>query len=136
MQGYEARVWPGTRGALDAAAGLVNGERRLLFCGLRIRMLGDELGDWRSASELLEALEEPANGRYRVRHRFRSWAGTFDVLTEMWADASGLETRFWLEDEPPARPWPRIYLRGAAAGVAVGADPRRAEVRRQGERGC
>ncbi len=116
VQGYEARVWPGSRGALDSAVGLVSGERRLLFRGFRMQMLGDDLGDWRSASELLEAREEPANGRYRVRHHFRSWAGTFDVLTEMWVDARGLEIRFWLENEPPARPWLRIYLQGVAAG--------------------
>ncbi len=116
VRGYEARVWPGSRGALDSAIGLVSGERRLLFRGFRIQMLGDDLGDWRSASELLEAREEPANGRYRVRHHFRSWAGTFDLLTEMWVDGRGLQTRFWLENEPPRRPWLSIYLQGVAAG--------------------
>ena len=116
VQGYEARVWPGSRGALDSAVGFVSGQRRLLFRGFRIQMLGDDLGDWRSAGELLEAREEPAGGRYRVRHHFRSWAGTFDVLTEMWMDTRGLQTRFWLENEPPARPWLRIYLQGVAAG--------------------
>jgi hypothetical protein len=116
VQGYEARVYPGSRGALDSAIALAKGDRRLLFRGFRIQMLGDDLGDWRSASELLEAREEPAAGRYRVRHRFRSWAGAFDVLTEMWVDARGLQTRFWLENEPPARPWLRVYLQGIAAG--------------------
>jgi len=116
VRGYEARVWPGSRGALDSAVGLVSGERRLLFRGFRIQILGDDLGDWRSASELLEVREEPANGRYRVRHHFRSWAGTFDLMTEMWVDGRGLQIRFWLENEPPRRPWLAIYLQGVAAG--------------------
>ena len=116
-EGYEVRVYPGFRGALDSAIALVKGDRRLLFRGFHIRVLGDDMGDWRSASELLDAREEPAGaGRYRVRHHFRSWAGSFDVLTEMWVDARGLQARFWLENEPPARPWLRVYLQDVAAG--------------------
>lgn len=116
VQGYEVRVYPGSRGALDSAIALLKGDRRLLFHGFRIQVLGDDLGDWRSASELLDAREEPAAGRYRVRHHFRSWAGGFDVLTEMWVDARGLQARFWLENEPPARPWLRVYLQDVATG--------------------
>jgi len=116
VQGFEVRVYPGSRGALDSAVAMAKADRRLMFHGFRIQVLGDDLGDWRSASELLEAREEPDTGRYRVRHRFRSWAGTFDVLTEMWVDSRGLQARFWLENEPPARPWLRVYLQGVAAG--------------------
>jgi hypothetical protein len=116
VQGYQARVYPGARGALDSTIALLSRDRSLMFHGFRIQVLGDDLGDWRSASELLEAREEPAAGRYRVRHRFRSWAGTFDLLTEMWVDARGLQVHFWLENEPPARPWLRVYLQDIAAG--------------------
>ena len=116
VQGFDVLMYPGSRGALDSALALVNGDRRLLFRGFHIQVLGDDLGDWRSASELLDAREEPAAGRYRVRHRFRSWAGTFDVLTEMWVDARGLQTRFWLENEPRPRPWLRVYLQAVSAG--------------------
>ena len=116
VQSYQVRVYPGSRGVLDSAIELARADRRLLFHGFHIQVLGDDLGDWRSASELLEAREEPAGGRYRVRHRFRSWAGSFDVLTEMWVDARGFQAHFWLENEPPARPWLRVYLQGVAAG--------------------
>ena len=64
----------------------------------------------------VEAREEPAGGRNRFRHRFRSWAGAFDVLTEMWVDARGLQAHFWLENEPAARPWLRVHLEDIAAG--------------------
>jgi hypothetical protein len=116
VQGYEVRVYPGTRGALDSAIAFVKGDCRLLFHGFRIQVLGDDLGDWRSASELLNAQEEAAAGRYRVRHHYHGWAGTFDVLTEMWVDARGLQVHFWLENEPGARPWLRVYLQEVAAG--------------------
>ena len=100
------QLWPGSRGVLDAPVGLVCGERRLFFRGFRVRVAGDSLEEWRSASELLNARrQEPAAGRYRVRHRFRSWAGAFDVLTEMWVDSAGaFDFRFWLENEPVAAP--------------------------------
>ena len=116
VQGFEVRVYPGSRGALDSAIELAKTNRRLLFHGFRIQVLGDDLEDWRSASELLDASEEPAAGHYRVRHRFRSWAGTFDALAEMWVDGRGLQARFWLENAPPARPWLRVYLQDVAAG--------------------
>jgi hypothetical protein len=49
---------------LDAPIGLVCGERKLFFRGFRVRVAGDSLEEWRSASELLEAREEPAPGRH------------------------------------------------------------------------
>ena len=70
VQGYDVHVYPGSRGALDSAIELSRGDRRLLFHGFRIHVLGEELGDVNSASELVYAHEEPASGRYRVRHHF------------------------------------------------------------------
>ncbi|HXX21753.1 MAG TPA: DUF5696 domain-containing protein [Terriglobia bacterium] len=116
VQGFEVRMYPGSRGALDSAIELKSGERRLLFHGFRIQVLGDDLANWSSASEFLEAHEEAASGHYRVRHHFRSWAGAFDVLTEMRVDSHGLQARFRLENAPPARPWLRVYLQDVAAG--------------------
>ena len=114
--GYQVRLWPGNRGVLDAVIGLVNGERRVLFQGFRARVSGDALEQWRSASQLLEAREEAAGGRYRVRHRFRNWAGTFDLLSELWVENGGLQARFWLENVPAPRPWLHVYLEEVTAG--------------------
>jgi len=116
VEGYKLRVYPGSRGALDSAIELARGDRKLVFHGFRVQVLGDDLRDSNSSSELLYAHEEPASGRYRVRHHFQSWAGAFDVLAEMWVDARGLQVRFWLENTPPARPWLRVYLEDIAAG--------------------
>jgi hypothetical protein len=114
--GCDVRLWPGSRGMLDAPVGFVCGERRLFFRGLRVRVTGDALEEWRASSELLEAREEPANGRVRVRHRFRNWAGTFDVMSEMWVERDALRTRVWLENAPPPQPWFQLYLEGVSSG--------------------
>ncbi|MBZ5619399.1 MAG: hypothetical protein LAQ69_11855 [Acidobacteriia bacterium] len=115
--GCEVRLWPGSRGLLDAPVGFLCGDRRLFFRGLRVRVTGDALEDWRASSELLEAREEPASGRVRVRHRFRNWAGTFDLMSEMWVEREVLRARVWLENAPAPRPWFQLYLEAVSAGA-------------------
>ena len=114
--GCEVRLWPGSRGLLDAPVGLLCGDRSLFFRGFRVRVSGDALEDWRSSTELLDAREEPAPGRLRVRHRFRNWAGSFDVLGELWVDREALRARIWLENGPAPKPWFQLYLEGVSAG--------------------
>jgi hypothetical protein len=115
--GCEVRLWPGSRGVLDAPVGLVCGERKLYFQGFRVRVAGDALEEWRSGSELVEAREEQAAGGYRVRHRFRNWAGTFDVMSDLRVAGDALRARFWLENAPPPKPWFQLYLEGVSAGA-------------------
>ena len=114
---YEVRLWPGRRGMLDSVLGFASGKQTLYMRGFQVRVLGDALADGRSAAELVEAREEPATGRYRVRHRFRNWAGSFDLLGEMWIEKGALQTRFAIENTPPARPWLSIHLEDMAAGA-------------------
>jgi hypothetical protein len=106
-------VCPGQRGLLDAAVSL----GKVSFQGFRVRVLGDALEDWRSVSTFLSAAKEPANGRYRVRHRFRNPAGTFDLLAELWTERDLLQARFWLENAPPPRPWQVAYLEDVSIGA-------------------
>jgi hypothetical protein len=115
--GCDIQLWKGSRGVLDARVGLVCGERKLFFRGFRVRVAGDSLEEWRSASELMEAREEQAPGRHRVRHRFRNWAGTFDVMSELRVENDALRARFWLENTPPPKPWFQLYLEGVSAGA-------------------
>lgn len=116
LEQYEVRLWPGQRGLLDSTVGFIRGERKLLFAGFRVRVLG-------AASTFLDANEEPAQERYRVRHRFRNEAGTFDLLGELWTERAVLRARFWLENIPPPKPWLVAYLED----VSVGAWSERAE---------
>ncbi|MBZ5582788.1 MAG: hypothetical protein LAQ30_11415 [Acidobacteriia bacterium] len=113
--GFQVRVWPGRRGMLDATVGFRNGARRLYFRGFQASVLGAALEDPASAIELVEAREEPAHGRYRVRHHFKGWAGPFDVLTEAWIEKGALRVRFALENAA-SRPWLNIHLEDVAAG--------------------
>jgi hypothetical protein len=114
---YEVRLWPGRRGLLDSATAFMGDECQLLFNGFRIRVLGDALDDWRSAQELVAVKEESKDGRYRVRHSFRGWAGSFDLLGEVWTSDNVFRTRFWLENTPLARPWLAVNLEEVAAGA-------------------
>jgi hypothetical protein len=103
--GYEVRAGDVLGGPIE----LVGRDRRLAFQGFRVRAAGD-------AVDLLEAREEAAAGRYRVRHRMRHWAGNFDLVAELWADGEALQCRFWLENTPAPRPWLHIFLEEVAAG--------------------
>jgi hypothetical protein len=115
--GCEVRLWPGSRGLLDAPVGFQCGGRRLFFRGLRVRVTGDALEEWRASSELLNTREEPASGRVRVRHRFHNWAGAFDLMTELWVEREALRARVWLENTPVPQPWFQVYLEGVSAGA-------------------
>jgi hypothetical protein len=114
--GYEVRIWPGRRGVLDTVVGFVQDQKQLFFRGFGVQVLGDALQERSTVTELLESREEPAQGRYRVRHRFRNWGGSFDLLTEMWVDRGGFMARFWLENTPTARPWFNIHLEEVTTG--------------------
>jgi len=114
--GCEVGLWPGSRGVLDAPVGFQCGARRIFFRGFRVRVTGDALEDWRASTELLEAREEPSGGHHRVRHRFRNWAGSFDVMAELWVEREALRARFWLENAPPPRPWFQVLLEAVSAG--------------------
>ena len=113
LDGSDVRLWPGKRGILDATIGL-GGQ---LFHGLRARVLDDALEDPRSTSELLKVTDESAKGAYRLRHHFRSWAGPFDLMAELRVESKALRCRVWLENEPAAKPWFKVYLQQVALGA-------------------
>ena len=113
LNGLEVRLWPGKRGILDSTIGLGG----LQFHGLRVRVLDDALEDPRSTSELLKVTDESANGAYRLRHHFRSWAGPFDLMTELRVESKALRCRVWLENEPAAKPWFKVYLQQVSLGA-------------------
>jgi hypothetical protein len=117
---YDVRLWPGRRGLLDAVVGFVDGEKRLMFRGFRLRVLGDALENPFTATSLVDTTEEPSDRGYRLRHHFRSWAGEFDVVGEISTEAAALHAKFRLENVPPSRPWRVAYLEDVAAGPWTG----------------
>ena len=112
----EVRVWPGKRGLLDSAVGFVAGERRLVFHGFKVRVLGDVLNEVSSAITLVSATEEPMEGGYRVRHHFAGWTGGFDVVGELRVVDGVLRARFGMENEPAVQPWQVTHIEDVAAG--------------------
>src|ERR1019366_8468442 len=78
---------------------------------------GDALEEWRSGTELVEAREEQTAGRYRVRHRFRNWAGPVDGMSEIRGAGDALRARFGLENAPAPKPCFQLYLEGVSAGA-------------------
>ncbi len=112
---YQVRVWPGQRGLLDATIGFQDGPRQLFFRGFQARVLGGSLESPDSTNKLIEAREESAGGRYRIRHRFQNWAGPFDLVTETWIEKGALRTRFAIENATE-RPWLHVHLEDLAAG--------------------
>lgn len=108
--GYETRFWAGQRGLLDATFGFRKGPKQLFFRGFHVRVIDDDVDAWNSATQLVEVRDESANGRYRVRHRFRTWAGEYDLLAEASISGPALQARFWLENTPDAKPWLDFHI--------------------------
>ncbi|MFN7993252.1 MAG: hypothetical protein U0Q18_06610 [Bryobacteraceae bacterium] len=114
--GYEIRWQQGARGLLDGAVVFAGPGKELRFQGFRIQVLGDALEGAQSTCELREVHREDNGGRIRIRHSFRSWAGSFDVLGELWTEREALHARWWLEKTPAPKPWLDVHLEEVGAG--------------------
>ena len=117
LNGHDVLIWPGRRGILDATIAFAAGRGGPMFHGLQAEVLDDALEDPRSTSELIEVRDESTDGAYRLRHRFRSWAGDFDLLSELKVESKALRCRVWLENAPAAKPWLSVYLQKVALGA-------------------
>jgi uncharacterized protein DUF5696 len=113
---YQVRLWPGTRGLLDAVVGFSNGKQRVFFRGFQIKVLGGRIDDTRSPILLEQASKEKCDSGACVRHRFRSRLGSFDLVGHVWVDEGGFKAAFHLENEPKPRPWQACYLEDVAVG--------------------
>ncbi len=112
---HDVHVWPGQRGLLDSAVAFVHRGRMLAFRGFEVRVLGSRLDDDRSPLVLQQVAQEPDDG-LRLRHRFDSPLGPFDLLGRLWVEQGVLRVRFWLENTPAPRPWQHVHLEDVAAG--------------------
>ncbi len=112
---FAVHVWPGRRGLLDATVAFVGQGPMLAFRGFEVRVLGSRLDDDRCPLVLEHVAQEPDEG-FRVRHRFESPVGPFDLLGRLWVEQGVLRARFWLENTPAPRPWLHVHLEDVAAG--------------------
>lgn len=113
---YEIRLWPGQRGLLDAVVGFSAAGRRVYFRGFEARVAGMSLNDLRAPLLLEEAKEESAEGVCQVRHRFRGFEGTFDLVIRLWVEHDVLRAKLSLENGPAPKPWRAVYLEDTAVG--------------------
>jgi len=112
---FDVHVWPGRRGLLDSAVAFVQQGRMLAFRGFEVRVLGSRLDDDRSPLVLQKVVEEPDEG-LKLRHRFESPLGPFDLVGRLGVENGALRARFWLENTPAPRPWVHVHLEDVAAG--------------------
>ncbi len=113
---YEVRMWEGKRGILDSPIGFVSERKSLLFNGFKVKVLGDDLSDWRSASQLKSVKKGEEKGHLVYRHSFSSWMGDFDLLSDIWLENGALRVKFQLENTPPSRPWLATYIEDISLG--------------------
>jgi hypothetical protein len=112
--GSQVAISLGPRGLLDGTIALT--DYGISFHGFQVRVLGDALEDWRSPSVLTGVRQESQGDHYRVRHSFRNWAGTFDLVGELWLEKDVLRVHWKLENAPAPQPWLAVYLESAGAG--------------------
>jgi len=113
---YEIRVWPGQRGLLDTVIGFQRGSVRLCFRGFEVTADDCRLDDPCSPAKLLKITEEPRDHGLRIRHRFLSASGNFDLLGDLWIERGVLRVKFQLDREPAPQPWHVVRLQDLAVG--------------------
>jgi len=114
---YDVHVRLGSRGLLDGEVRFSGDGKRLSFEGFRVCVLGDALEDPGAPSALVEVVDESKEDVCRVRHRFETWRGAFDLVGELFVDEGrALRAQFRLENTPPPRPWSVVYIEDLSAG--------------------
>ncbi|MDX2181123.1 MAG: hypothetical protein SFV18_16130 [Bryobacteraceae bacterium] len=108
--GYVVEIRPGSRGILNGTIQLTKEAKSLGINGFDIKVLGESLRDERCIYALRWVGDESAGGYSRFRHRFDGWAGSFDLLSELWVADEVLRSRFWLENTPSPQPWLHAHI--------------------------
>lgn len=113
---YEVRIWEGKRGILDSTIGFINDSKILLFNGFKVKVLGDDLSDWRSTCSLKSVKKEEKDGHLIYTHNFTSWLGDLSLLSDIWLENGALRVKFVLNNVPPSRPWIVAYIEDVSLG--------------------
>lgn len=119
------QMTPDERGLLDISSLLK--DRVLVWKGLHVKVLGDDLGDGAGPTELLEVVSEfvpeeqsPHKRKtLRCRHKMRHGETNYDLIIELFAhehDSNTPQIRFSLENTPPPSPWVDVHIEDAFLG--------------------
>ena len=115
--GYKVYVAPGGRGLLDADVGFVSPDGVLFFRGFRVHALGIRLDDPSSPASLVDVTRDPRPGGCRIRHRFETARGTFDLIGNMQIVNDTLQVRFHMENAPQPQAWNVSRIEALSVGV-------------------
>jgi hypothetical protein len=114
---YDVRVRLGERGILDGEVVFSSEGKELSFHGFRARVSGEQIEESGGVTQFLAFTEEGDGASLKVRHRFRNWVGSFDLLGELSIEnGQAFLARFWLENAPEPRPWQVVYIEDLSAG--------------------
>ena len=113
---YDVRIWLGGRGLLDSIVGFSDGDRQLYFRGFEVRVLGGRIDDDRSPILLEKTSQEPCDDGLQIRHYFRGFQGSFELVGRLSTTDGVLRAEFYLENGPAPKPWLSVHLEDVAAG--------------------
>lgn len=115
---YQVTAGIGRRGLLDGTVSFISESDTLTFDGFKITVLNDALEAMDGVCVLQDVLDESRDNKYRIRHRFESASGIFDLVGELYlVDGKALRATFALENTPPPRPWMQVFIEDAAVGA-------------------
>ena len=92
---------PKEGGWWDAKGAIVFADRELLFDGFDLRVLGDNLSDWRSPSVLLSRIEKIDGNRLIATHRMERNGVPYTLTMLAWSEGGVLKVRWQLSTTAP-----------------------------------
>ncbi len=113
---YTVDVLPGRRGLLDADFGFHDAARQLWFRGFEVKVAGMQLDDPGSPITLDQVNREPCDNGVRVRHRFLSVRGPFDLIGQATVAGERLRVHWQLENTPADTPWQVTRIESVSPG--------------------
>lgn len=113
---YSVDILPGRRGLLDADFGFHDGTRQLWFRGFEIKVAGMQLDDPGAPITLDQVEREPCDNGIRVRHRFLSVRGPFDLIGQATVEDERLRVHWQLENMPADEPWKVTRIESVSPG--------------------
>ncbi len=92
---------PSQNGWWDALGAIVFADRELFFDGFDVRVLGDNLSDWRSPSVLLSRSEKVEGNRLIATHRMERNGVPYTLTMLAWSEGGTLKVRWQLSTTAP-----------------------------------
>ncbi len=92
---------PSQNGWWDALGTIVFADRELFFDGFDVRVLGDNLSDWRSPSVLLSRSEKVEGNRLIATHRMERNGVPYTLTMLAWSEGGTLKVRWQLSTTAP-----------------------------------